>query len=66
MKSRHKLILARIFYSVFIVATILVFGRQILLGNKLYIFVLILTLVGFSKELWLIERRAKKRQSGNH
>lgn len=59
MKSRNKLILARTFYSILLVSAILVFGKQILLGNKLYILVLVLTLVGFSKDLWLIERKAK-------
>ncbi|HPJ00980.1 MAG TPA: hypothetical protein PLN65_09185 [Enterococcus sp.] len=62
MNKKTYLIL-KIIYFLLLIAVVLVFGRAIYLGNKIYIVVLLLAIIGMTKDLWLFKKNVKEKDT---
>lgn len=62
-KRKTKLILNRVVSLVLFLATTIVLGKSILLGDKISIIVLLLMWAGIINRLWISERRGKKNKN---
>lgn len=59
MKQKTYVVL-KVLYILLMIALVIVLGRAILMGNKWYSIMLVLVLVGMTKDLWLFKKRVKE------
>lgn len=58
--NKKTYFILKIIYFLILIAVVLVFGRAIYLGNKIYIVFLLLLIIGMTKDLWLFKKNVKE------